>query len=71
MDKTPGQCCYEAYIAAVQAHVQPLWPPFAWEVLGPVAQAAWEAAAQAVLAFSAPSGTAPQDTCSAARRPWP
>lgn len=46
--KTPGQVNYEAYRAVRYAeHVVVYAPP--WAQLFPVQQAAWEAAAQAVL----------------------
>jgi hypothetical protein len=52
-DCTPGQTAYEAYAAArVPDAACHIWTPYAH--LSHTARRAWEAAAQAVLAASAP-----------------
>jgi hypothetical protein len=47
---TPGQVCYEAYQAAYECYVWTL----PWTQLQPHFRQVWEAAAQAVLAWSRP-----------------
>lgn len=49
---TPGQVNYEAY-CAVAPDVDPALPFVAWDELPPGDRHAWEAAAQAVLAWQA------------------
>ena len=48
----PGQICYEHYWPGLAQHSPSLVspPPVAWDALSTGVQAAWEAAAQAVLA---------------------
>ena len=50
--KTPGEVAYSVYIACLRPDIA-TWTPPAYAGLDPANQAAWDAAAQAVLTWQA------------------